>query len=109
VSEREWGAFSYYSGDYHGCERVQHLPKHDYNIAIASDSDLPETGTSFFDGDQALREYKRQMESSLEWERIPNLENRLSAQEQVIRDIQQSVSYRLGRWLTWPFRQWSAR
>ncbi len=109
VSERDWGPFSYYRGDYHSCELVRYLPKHDYNIAIASDGDLPEIGVSFFDGNQALRDYKRQMEDTLEWESIPNLQNRLRAQEEVIHDLEQSISYRLGRLLTWPFRQWPHR
>jgi SAM-dependent methyltransferase len=109
ASEREWGSFSYYRGDYHSCEPVQYLPKHDYNIAIASDGDLPEIGVSFFDGNQALRDYRRQMEDTWEWERIPNLEIRLRAQEKVIHDLEQSISYRLGRLLTWPFRQGPAR
>lgn len=109
VSERDWRSFSYYRGDYHSCEPVNYLPKHVYNIAIASDGDLPEIGVSFFDGEQAIRDYRRQMEDSVDWESIPNLQNRLRAQQEVIHDLEQSVSYRLGRLLTWPLRQWSGR
>ena len=88
---------------------MNYLPKHAYNIAIASDGHLPEIGVSFFDGDQAIRDYQRQMEDTLEWESMPNLQNRLRAQEKVIHDLEHSMSYRVGRWLTWPLRQWSAR
>ena len=99
----DWGPLSYYRGDFETCEPVRRLTRNEYNIAIASDDTLPEIGVTFFDGMRALQDYKQRMEK--EDERIPNLERRLRSQEQVIREMRNSISYRLGRSATWPFRR----
>jgi ubiquinone/menaquinone biosynthesis C-methylase UbiE len=101
--ESDWGSLSYYRGDFETCEQVRCLTRNEYNIAIASDDDLPEVGISFFDGMRALQDYKQEMEREVE--RILNLERRLRNQEQVIRELRNSMSYRLGRSATWPFRK----
>jgi 2-polyprenyl-3-methyl-5-hydroxy-6-metoxy-1,4-benzoquinol methylase len=99
----DWGRLSYYRGDFETCEPVRCLTRNEYNIAIASDDNLPEACVSFFDGMRALQDYKQQMER--EEERIPHLERRLRSQEQVIRELRNSMSYRFGRSATWPFRK----
>jgi ubiquinone/menaquinone biosynthesis C-methylase UbiE len=99
----DWGSFSYYGGDFQTCDSVQRLTHTEYNIGIASDGDLPEVGVSFFDGYLALEEYRRQVEKRER--RVPHLEKRLRNREQFIHELQNSVSYRLGRSLTWPLRK----
>ena len=101
--EGDWGSLSYYRGNFETCEPLRRVTRNEYNIAIASDDDLPEVGVSFFDGMRALQDYKQEMEREVE--RIFNLERRLRSQEQVIRELRNSMSYRLGRSATWPFRK----
>jgi 2-polyprenyl-3-methyl-5-hydroxy-6-metoxy-1,4-benzoquinol methylase len=100
--ERDWTGFAYYRGDFEACEAVQYVSRHDYNIAIASDGELPEIGVSFFDGNQVLRDFKRLVAE--ERRHASNLEYRLHSLEKVLRDVEHSLAYRLGRSLSWPVR-----
>jgi ubiquinone/menaquinone biosynthesis C-methylase UbiE len=88
VPEHDARSFLYYRGDFQSCKSMQSLSEHEYNIAVASDGELPELGTSFFEGSLTLRHYERLLKS----------------QKEIIDDLKNSTSYRLGRWLTWPLR-----
>jgi O-antigen biosynthesis protein len=87
--ECDWGPFSCYSGDFQSCKHADQLVDAEYNLAIASDGELPDIGVSYFDAKQTLRNYERLLRS----------------QEQVIGDLKDSFSFRLGRSLTWPIRR----
>jgi hypothetical protein len=70
---------------------------------MASDGTLPEVGVSFFDGNQVLHELKTQLEK--ERDRISDLDSILQNHRNVIDDLENSISYRLGRTLSWPLRR----
>ncbi len=72
---------------------MQSPSEHEYNIAVASDGELPDLGASFFEGNLTLRNYERLLKS----------------QTQVIDDLKSSMSYRVGRLLTWPLRSLRGR
>jgi 2-polyprenyl-3-methyl-5-hydroxy-6-metoxy-1,4-benzoquinol methylase len=95
-----WGTFSFYGGNYQNSQPTQRLPHYEYLIAIASDGTLPEFGVSFFDGIQVLRDNKRQ-----DWESLPRLERQLHSLENTVRDLRNSMSFRLGCLLTAPVRK----
>ena len=81
-------SFLYHRGDFQSCTSVESLAEHEYNIAVASDGELPDLGASFFEGNLTVRNY----------------EGLLKSQTEVIDDLKKSTSYRLGLLLTWPLR-----
>jgi len=110
--EGEWNAFSYYCGNFYVCQSIGRLARHEYNIAIASDGELPRLGVSFFDGMQALQQERQRMAKEKrvgQGKRAQDLKRRLENQDKTIRDLQESLSFRLGRVLTWPLRKLAKR
>jgi 2-polyprenyl-3-methyl-5-hydroxy-6-metoxy-1,4-benzoquinol methylase len=98
--ENGWGSFSFYGGNYQTSQSMQRLPHYEYLIAVASDGTLPEFDVSFFDGIQTLKDNKRQ-----DWESLPSLERQLHSLENTVRDLRNSISFRLGCFLTAPVRK----
>jgi 2-polyprenyl-3-methyl-5-hydroxy-6-metoxy-1,4-benzoquinol methylase len=88
VPERDGRSFLYYRGDFQSCKSMQTLSEPEYNIAVASDGELPDIAVSFYEGNLTVRHYDRLLKS----------------QEEVIDDLKNSMSYRLGRLLTLPLR-----
>jgi ubiquinone/menaquinone biosynthesis C-methylase UbiE len=81
--ERKAYGFTEYKGTYSNLVSSDKLERQLYNICLASDAELPETGFSIFDGSDRL-------------------EKHIDEKHRVYTN---SISYRLGRALTWPVRK----
>jgi 2-polyprenyl-3-methyl-5-hydroxy-6-metoxy-1,4-benzoquinol methylase/GT2 family glycosyltransferase/glycosyltransferase involved in cell wall biosynthesis len=101
VPERDWNSFLCYRGDYYSCQATHRLPRHVYNIAVASDDVVPEIGPNYFSGEDLLQRAADEEEGLS----LLQLKEQLRGQAKVIRDLERSLSYRIGRFLTWPLRK----
>jgi 2-polyprenyl-3-methyl-5-hydroxy-6-metoxy-1,4-benzoquinol methylase len=81
--ESNVSGFREYRGSFDHIDVSKKLERHLYNICLASDGELPETGCSTFDGSDRLEQY-------------------INGRERLYSG---SMSYRLGRTLTWPIRK----
>ena len=88
--EQDSRGFTEFWGNYDEVCASESLQRPVYNVCLASDSDLPPTALSFYDGSKVLDDLRK----SLAERREDNLKYFFA-----------SPSYRLGRALTWPLRK----
>jgi len=67
-----------------------------YVIAVASDSKIPDLSASFYDGDEML--------TSVYEEQISRLERTVFEKDRLLSDIENSISFKVGRLVTFPLR-----
>jgi hypothetical protein len=94
--------FNYFSGNFTVVEVAGKIPEPIYSVAIASDGALPSKHCSAFAGEsvyEGLRRLSHNQASELE-----RMERRLEASRRELTDLKRSLSYSIGRTLTWPLR-----
>lgn len=92
-------ALTEYSGDFHQVGGVKLLQTPIYNICLASDSELPDVGCSIFSGDRVTVDSDLKARQQLE-----AATSALVTAQNLLRDTQRSLSFRIGRTLTRPLR-----
>lgn len=92
------GAVTVLSGGYTAIEKSNTIDQPIYNICLASSQDLPRLDSSFFDGRPALDQLKSICEE------VPRNDTLIQNLRAVNESMANSLSFRLGRSLTLPFR-----
>lgn len=88
-----------FEGDFEAVHKHASLPRPIYNVAVASDCELPSIPASAFEGHLALEELRRHHDAEL-----LAVESRIQLLKQELTNVYQSKSFRIGRILSYPLR-----
>lgn len=98
VPEQQSSGFRYCGGDFSATWTASTLPEPRYVLCLACNGgDLPPLDASIFSANENHRRSVRRLEQA---------ESRLTAMSSQLRDLQHSLSLRIGRSLTAPLRWW---